>query len=187
MHFALQPADTSKRARATRQLFSIAFEHGDSVRILIEASNYTSAFGLVRLQYEALVRGFWLSLVASEDEVAHIGRDLSVDGVERLPMTLEMLKLLRGNAPGGVMVALEDFREKSLKPLNSFVHSGGHAYQRAGGGYPEALVSQVLVASNGLQWVCALEVAALADDANAAVRLHGIRTTFADCLPASAV
>lgn len=183
----LRAAGNHPRVMASRQMYSIAFEHGCSVRILIATGNLTSAFGLVRLQHEALIRGLWLLLVASDESLAHISRDLSQESVERLPMIAEMIKSLRNNAPDGVMATLSDFAQKTLKPLNSFVHSGGHAYQRGVIGYPEALVRQILVASNGLQWLSAFEVANLADDANAAMRLYGIRTSYSDCLPSAAV
>jgi len=183
----LDATSPAPRLRASRQMFSISFEHGCSIRLLIEAGNPTSAFGLARLQYEALVRGVWLSCSANEAAVTRLCGELSDASMERLPMVSEMLKNLTGSAPPGVLATLEDFREKSLKPLNSFVHSGSHALQRSHLGYPEALVRQVLIASNALQWLNAFEAAALADDANAAVRLYGLRTEYDDCLPGVAV
>jgi len=184
--FGLQSLDQSPRAVASRQMCSISFEHGRSVRLLVAEGNLTSAFGLLRLQYEALVRGEWLRHAASDDDATRMHRDLHQEAVERFPMAAEMLKSLQDVAPPGVMATLNDFAGKSLKSLNSYVHSGEHAYQRSRVGYPESLVKQMLIASNGLQWVTAFEVASHASDANAVVRLYGLRTTYADCLPVPA-
>jgi hypothetical protein len=154
---------------------------------LIAAGSIASAFALVRVQYEALVRAYWLLYAATDIALERLTGDLSADTVERLPMVAEMLKSMRSAVPPGAYATLIDFGEKSLRPLNSYVHSGGHAYQRGAGGYPERLVRQVVVASNGLQWACAFEVCNLAHDANAAARLYGLRTLYADCLPVSGV
>lgn len=52
----LLPFDDSQRIMVSRVMCSIAFEHAESAKMLISAGNLTSATGLVRLQYEALVR-----------------------------------------------------------------------------------------------------------------------------------
>lgn len=44
---------------------SVSFEHAESAKILLASGNFTSALGLVRLQYEALVRALWLRYAAS--------------------------------------------------------------------------------------------------------------------------
>jgi len=49
---------------------SVAFEHAESVKVLIASGNFTSALGLVRLQYEALVRAMWLLYSASDIAVS---------------------------------------------------------------------------------------------------------------------
>ncbi len=183
----LRPAWSAARIASSVFMLGVAFEHGCSVRLLIEQGNLTSAFGLARLQYEALVRGVWLIQAASDEQVENIHRDLTQESIERLPMVVEMLKSLPGNAQPGVLANLLDFQSKSLKPLNSFVHSGAHALQRSVVGYPAQLVRQVLVASNGLKAISAFEVISLAQDAGGAVTFHGLQTTYSDCLPGYAV
>jgi len=183
----LRPVWSATRVAAAVLMLRIAFEHGCSVRLLIEQGNVTSASGLLRLQYEALVRGVWLIIAASDQQVEHLHRDLTQESIERLPMIADMLKSLPGKAPPGVLATLEDFGSKTLKPLNSIVHSGAHAFQRSVVGYPERAVREVLIASNGLKALTSFEVISLSQNAPGAVEFHGLQTTFADCLPGPAV
>ena len=57
---ALKRYDGSARLSACRVLCSVAFAHAENAKMLIVAGNFTSAVGLLRLQYEALARAIWL-------------------------------------------------------------------------------------------------------------------------------
>jgi hypothetical protein len=179
----LRAANDSVRATAGRVLLTVAYEHGVAVHLLARAGLFTSAFGVSRLQFEALVRAVWALCAATEGDLGRLTGELSEDSIARLPMVSEMLKRLVGKSPDGVLETFEDFRTKALKPLNSYVHAGEHAYHLTRLGYPEQLVRRILVASNGLLWLTVFQIAAVADDASAAVRLYGTRTEYADCLP----
>lgn len=99
---ALAPFDDSERIMASRVMCSIAFEHAESANMLISAGNLTSATGLVRLQYEALVRAMWLLYAASDTAVSKLTSELTqetADRANRLPMLSEMLEKLQGKAP----------------------------------------------------------------------------------------
>ncbi len=98
----LAPFDDSERIMASRVMCSIAFEHAESAKMLISAGNLTSATGLVRLQYEALVRAMWLLYAASDTAVSKLTSELTqetADRANRLPMLSEMLEKLQGKAP----------------------------------------------------------------------------------------
>ncbi|WP_437438175.1 DUF6988 family protein [Microbulbifer thermotolerans] len=56
---------------------SIAFEHAESAKMLISGGNLTSATGLVRLQYEALVRAMWLLYGAPDSAVSKLTSELT--------------------------------------------------------------------------------------------------------------
>ena len=68
---------------ASKVMCSIAFEHAESAKILISAGNLTSATGLVRLQYEALVRAMWLLYAASDTAVSKLTSDLTQETATR--------------------------------------------------------------------------------------------------------
>ena len=59
-------AQQSKRTEGARILCAVVMEHALSIKILMHANAFTSALGLLRLQYEALVRAHWLIFAASD-------------------------------------------------------------------------------------------------------------------------
>ena len=100
--FALSPFDDSERVMASRVMCSIAFEHAESAKVLISTGNLTSATGLVRLQYEALVRAMWLCYAASDIAVSKLASELTqetANKANKTPMLSEMLEKLQGKAP----------------------------------------------------------------------------------------
>lgn len=150
---ALAPFDDSERIMASKVMCSIAFEHAESAKMLISAGNLTSATGLVRLQYEALVRAMWLLYAASDTDVSKLTSELTqetADRANRLPMLSEMLEKLQGKAPKEPVDRLLEFKQYSWKPLSSFIHGGIHAIHRHGKGYPLPLLEQMVRISNGV-------------------------------------
>jgi len=95
--------------------------------MLIASGNFTSAIGLLRLQYEAFVRAIWLYYAASDVAVTKLMTELTTKSARRsqkLPMLSEMLIKLDGKAPQVVLDQLLEFREYSWKPLSSYIHGG---------------------------------------------------------------
>ena len=165
---------------------SVAFEHAESAKLLIASGNFTSAIGLVRLQYEALVRGMWLLYTASDTAVSRLLVELSNDTAprnEKLPMLAAMLDKLDGKAPDEAMALLMEFKEYSWKPLSSFVHGGVHAIHRHGKGYPLPLLEQVLKASNGVSMMVGMLLVILAGDRANSGKIPKLQMKYMDCLP----
>lgn len=183
---ALSPYDDAERLRASRIMCSVAFEHAESAKLLIASGNFTSAIGLVRLQYEALVRGMWLLYGASDTAVSRLLVELSQDTAprnEKLPMLAEMLDKLEGKAPDEAMALLMEFKEYSWKPLSSFVHGGVHAIHRHGKGYPLPLLEQILKASNGVSMMVGMLLVILAGDNANSGKIPKLQMEYMDCLP----
>jgi len=135
--------------------------------MLVAAGNFTSAIGLVRLQYDAFVRAMWLLYAASETGVSKLLDDLSHESekrADRLPMLSEMLEKLEGKAPKEALDMLLEFKEYSWKPLGSYIHGGLHAVNRHSKGYPLPLLTQVLKISNGVSVMAGMLVVILSED-----------------------
>lgn len=182
----LSPGRRSSRSRVSRVMCGISFEHAESSKILSSAGNFTSAVGLMRLQYEATVRALWIHFAASDGVVEKVAASLSEETERRaskLPMVGEMLEKLESKAPPEALDLLREFREHQWKPLNSFVHGGLHAIHRHGTGYPIALLVDVLKSSNGLLMMAAMLLVILHGGGNQRGRLPKIQLEFADCLP----
>ncbi len=185
---ALAPFDHSERIMASRVMCSIAFEHAESAKMLISAGNLTSATGLVRLQYEALVRAMWLLYAASENAVSKLTSELTQetdDRANKLPMLSEMLEKLQGKAPQESVNMLLEFKEYSWKPLSSFIHGGIHAIHRHSKGYPLPLLEQMVRISNGVSVMVAMLLVILHGGGEQRGKMPQIQREFADCLPAT--
>jgi hypothetical protein len=184
--FGLPTFNSSDRIIVSKTMCGVAFEHAESVKMLIASGNFTSALGLVRLQYEALVRGMWLRYAASDDAVAKLTNEFSRESVgnsEKLPMPAKMLESLEGKAPEAAMISLLDFKEHQWKPLSSYVHGGIHAVHRHSKGYPIMLLQQVLKTSNGLSTMVAMLLVILSGDTSQQGKIRAIQIEYFDCLP----
>lgn len=185
----LLPGDLAdpERERCSAVLCGVAFEHAESVKILLASGNFTSATGLVRLQYEVLVRAMWIFYAASDLVVGKMMADLTAESARvanNLPMMSEMLDSLVGKAPKEATDMLLEFKEYSWKPLSSFVHGGIHAVERHGKGYPLPLLIQTLRASNGVSIMAAMLLIILSGNPAHVGRILSIQTEYDGCLPA---
>lgn len=108
------------RHRIPAQLFDLALEHAAGILRLIAASNYSSAFALVRCEFECFVRGAWLHHRATDSEIeAFIGKD------EIKPRMWELIEALE-NAPPFKDKLLSSVRDQAWKPMNGYTHGGIH-------------------------------------------------------------
>jgi len=174
------------RVNGSRILSSVVYEHSESVKILISTGNLTSATGLVRLQYEALVRAIWLLYAASDVAVDKLMAELTNESAQKankLPMLSEMLTKLEGKAPIEAMDALNEFKEYSWKALSSYVHGGIHAISRHSKGYPVEQLIQLLKISNGLLIMAGMLLVILSGDPKQKGKIPSIQMKFKDCLP----
>lgn len=183
---SLTPSEAGSRFRVSRVMCGISYEHAESVKMLTASGNFTSSVGLMRLQYEAAVRAFWVAYAASDQFAEKLAASLSVETerkASKLPMVGEMLEKLESLAPKEAVGMLNDFREHQWKPLNSFVHGGLHAIHRHSEGYPVVLLLDVVRSSNGLLMMTAMLLVILHGGGNQRGRMAAIQQEFADCLP----
>ncbi|MGB5452771.1 MAG: hypothetical protein WBN02_17130 [Sedimenticolaceae bacterium] len=182
----MKPFDDSPRLVASRILCSVALEHAESAKLLIVSGNFTSAVGLLRLQYEALVRAMWLLYAASDAAVEKLAAELTDEKAkkaERIPMLSEMLSKLEGKVPAEPLSMLLEFKQYSWKPLSSFIHGGIHAINRHSKGYPAPLLDQALRASNGVSLMVGMLLVILSGDPAQRGKIPKVQVEFADCLP----
>lgn len=174
------------RSRISRLICAIAFEHAESVKILIAAGNFTSAAGLMRLQYEAVVRALWAFYAATDGFVDKLSASLTEETARKaasLPMVGEMLEALDSKAPKEALGMLIEFRDHQWKPLSSFVHGGLHAIHRHETGYPFPLMHGALRSSNGLLMMAAMLLVILHGGKGQLGKIPAIQIEFDDALP----
>ncbi len=62
---------------------SVSFEHAESFKILLASRNFTSAIGMLRLQFESLVHGMWVLYVASKIALGKLTAELNNENSKR--------------------------------------------------------------------------------------------------------
>lgn len=181
-----QVFDASARISASFSACCISMEHARSLRLLIHEELPTSAIGLMRLQYEALVRSVWLFYAAPEAVAEKLNATLTADtekAASKLPMLSEMLQALAGKAPAPAVQGLNQFKATSAGALHSFVHASIHPLKRHLDGYPLPLLIQIIRNSNGLFTMSGMMFAILSGNTNLMQRMGSIQPAFSDCLP----
>ena len=184
--FDYGPADDSNRIVASWIMCSVALEHSASLRLLILNGNYTTAIGVMRLQFEAAVRATWLFYAASDNAIEKMTRILSSDNANAdnsLPMVAEMIKKLDKKAPKQAIAMFIEFKYVSYKALSSYEHGGIHALQRHGTDYPIDFLDNVIKSSNGLLTMTAMMAAILTGNNLIATDVSKIQARHKSCLP----
>jgi hypothetical protein len=113
----------TNRVRAAASCYSIAQDHHHAIVVLLGAHLYASCFALLRVAFEAYVRGEWLALCATNAQVKKF-----LNGRE--PPKIDILL--------GALEGTETFKEGRLtlikkqtwKTLCGYTHTGGIHVQR---------------------------------------------------------
>ncbi len=177
--------DTGKCV-AILAMHNIGSEHATALRELIQAGLPTSAMGMLRLQYETVVREIWLLYAASETVIAKLIAPLTPESEQAasnsLPAFSIMLNEIEKKGPPSVHRLLKEFKDYSWRPLNSFVHSGIHAVNRQRSGYPISLLEQAVRQSNNLSHMSAIAVTGLTENSGLTMSVAELYRKHADCL-----
>jgi hypothetical protein len=152
---------SEERIRIVAGCLDTALEHHKAILLLISRTFFGSAFALVRLLFEAYVRGLWLNRCASAAE-------LELFKAEKLEknfgVLIEEIEKIDGFKEG----VLSATKLKSWKPMNSYTHSGFMQIARRNTAstiepnYTEEEVLEALNFSAAIGLLSALEIANLA-------------------------
>jgi hypothetical protein len=141
--------------------FDLVVEHHAAVISLSKTQLYGAAFALLRVEFEALVRGLWLKHVASNKEINRFKKD-KVD-----PNFHELIKAIE-NKVGIKYGLLSTIKDKQWSIFNSFTHTGIEALSRRVGkkttgydNYQETDVVKALQFSGLVAILAAVELASL--------------------------
>jgi hypothetical protein len=177
---------TRPQHELTAAACSISIEHAHVLRaaFLVDAPNSASA--VLRLQYEALLRGVWLMFAATTAQVEKLAATLDLESeqaAKNLPGYMEMLNAVKKVAPAGLAEPLAEFNQYSRHSLNSFVHGGIHPLHRTRHGYPAEMATTVVHFSNGLMHMAYRLLATLSGSQRRMDRVTRLYIDFCDCLP----
>jgi hypothetical protein len=165
---------------------TLCTEHGHVLRSAFALDAPSAGSALLRLQYEALLRGVWLMFAATPAQVEKLASALDVEaeqGAKNLPGYSDMLNAVLRAAPEGLTAPLAEFNQYLRHALNSFVHSGIHALHRTRHGYPAEMALTVVRFSNGLSHFAYRLLASLSRSQRRMDRVTRLHLDFSDCLP----
>lgn len=114
---------STNRARAAGSCLAIAQEHHHAIVRLIEERLFASSFALLRIEFEAYVRGEWLFQCASDLIVEAFLRGKEPPKIACLLADLEMLESFNENL-------LSQIKQQTWKSMCAYTHTGGLHVQR---------------------------------------------------------
>ena len=172
---------------------ALSLEHAGALRLLFSAGAPQSACALLRLQYEALLRGAWLiyaaPAAASEKLATSLatGSQQAAKNLAGAKTMLEQLQRAMESNPAliGLVKPLAEIRDISWDAMNSFVHAGLHPLARTNEGFPRELAANVVRQSNAMQHMAARLLARLSDDSSGLVarQVDSTWMQHEECLP----
>ncbi len=184
--------DFNNREIATLILADISSEHGHAVHLLAKEGCNISASSLLRLQFESLIRAQWIYWVAKDDIVERFYKPLTQQNAsqaeKRIPTINIILKDLEDAAREGIVpekavAMMREFKELTMKPANSYVHTGMHAFSRKKDGFPEPLIIQILQNSNGLEALNAMLLSTVVNSADMIQKVLALQYLYIESLP----
>lgn len=113
----------NNRVRAAGACLAIAQEHHHAIVVLLEERLYASSFALLRVAFEAYVRGEWLALCATDAAVGHFWK-----GNDR-PEIGHMLNALE-TTPAFKEQTLSRIKKRTWTAMCDYTHTGGRHVQR---------------------------------------------------------
>lgn len=147
--------DIGVRLDLAKQSIFISFEHAKGINRLLENELPIPAMALFRVQFEAVLRAYWIMFVASGEEISSLSFGYTMDEQfekENYPTATKMInKLDAANLPArDVVEHFKMFKKYHLKQLNSFVHTGKQSFTRDLLGFEDEILMDVLRQSNNL-------------------------------------
>jgi hypothetical protein len=152
------PADD--RTMLSIGCFDVAIEHQAAITLLTSAAIYGSAFALLRVLTESVVRGLWLHACATDAELAKFKRGK----LDKPFATLIEEYELKIGTPSGV---LSNFKATAWDAFNGFTHTGFHQVSRRHspgrieGSYPDQEIVKALGVAGALGLIAAGQLLAM--------------------------
>ena len=160
----------NERNRLSVSCFDVVHEHHRGIALLVEHRLYGAAFTLARPIYEAFVRGVWLRLCVTEDQMQKVMDD---EFSPSLPSLVSAIKKKDTNL-GPI---LDKIRERHGPMFNSFTHTGfaqiarRNTQEHIEPNYDKKEVERILAFADGLAILAGFQIAIIADNNELAVEL----------------
>ena len=101
----------------------IAQDHHHAILVLLGARLYASSFALIRVAFEAYVRGEWLAFCAKDAQVRRFLKGWEPPKIDRLLEALERTDAFRAQT-------LSHIKKRTWNSMCAYTHTGGLHVQR---------------------------------------------------------
>lgn len=115
---------SNDRLRASCGCFAIVQDHHHAIVVLLDARLYASVFSLVRITFEAYIKGEWLASCATDEEIKRF-----LEGKELKKTFAEMIEAIK-KAPAFNEQGLSAIKRRTWKAMCAYTHTGGLHVQR---------------------------------------------------------
>ncbi len=118
-----------KRKKVVAGFLSLSMQHHYSISLLVENKLYSSAFALLRPLFDAVYRGTWISLIATDDEIDNFStnENFKIKPTQKLAKDIDK----KINA-----TVFHDVYEQNSSLLHGMTHGGieqiGHQFDKDG-------------------------------------------------------
>ncbi len=152
---------SDERSRISASCFDVALEHQKAIVLLIANKLVGSAFSLVRILFEAYIRGLWISKCATDKEI----EDFKKNKLEKICDTLIHEIEQQDGFQDGI---LSKAKAANWKAMNSYTHSGFFQSVRRNKeetiepNYEEEEILEILGFSDAIGMLTALQIALMA-------------------------
>lgn len=109
------------RNRIAGSAFGIAMDHHAAIVLLMRQTLYSSSFALLRVLFEAYLRGLWLKHCASDEQVSSVFK-----GEEPSKTMIAEIEATEGFSDG----VLSRIKKKTWSAMCDYTHTGGLHLQR---------------------------------------------------------
>lgn len=109
------------RNRIAGSAFAVAMDHHAAIVLLIRQTMYSSSFALLRVLFEAYLRGLWLKYCASDEQVSRV-----FHGEEPPKSMVAEIEATEGFSDG----VLSHIKRQAWGTMCDYTHTGGLHLQR---------------------------------------------------------
>lgn len=183
----LDAVPAAERATVTMDALLLSNQHSTALRLTLEADLGASAIGLLRMQYEAVLRAVWALFAADASDIAALAAPLTpgtLKAAKSLGLAAELLTAIeKSQAPDDLKRSLREFRTSSWDVLNSYIHAGIHPLRRVDGNAVHELVT-ALKMSNGLAAISSALMVIVGQRSKRQGDINVVCAGYQDCMPA---
>jgi hypothetical protein len=120
-----QELPANNRVRAAGSCYAIAQDHHHAIVLLIENRLYASSFALIRLEFEAYIRGHWLSQCATDVRIDRFISGKKCKFLETNNLISDIEKNFKENEK-----TLSKIKKQGWDSMCAYTHTGGIHVQR---------------------------------------------------------